>query len=143
MKKLFFQSRLKTQLKRKFKNLRPHFQNSFVPTIFYVFCVRLQNGTQTSYWKQNSSVILSTSWILQIIIIFFYIYFWAFLLLCCLVSNIFTMFFRDSEVCLERCDSYDDFGYIIKKSNIFIWREICKRTRCPSIVTLVLLLFLC
>ena len=29
-----------------------------------------------------------------------------------------------------------------KKSNIFIWREICNRTQCPSIVTLALLLFL-
>ena len=52
------------------------------------------------------------------------------------------MFFRDSEVCLERCDSYGDFGYLTKKSNIFILREICKRTLCPSVVTLALLLFL-
>ena len=29
-----------------------------------------------------------------------------------------------------------------KKSNIFILREICKRTHCPSIVTLALLLFI-
>ena len=101
----------KAQLKQKFKNLRPHFQNSFVPTVFfYVFCARLQNGTQKSYWNPNSSVILSTSRILQ-----FFVHFWAFLLLCGQVSNIFTMFFRDSEVCLERYDSYGDFGYLSKK----------------------------
>ena len=34
------------------------------------------------------------------------------------------------------------FWLFSKKSNIFIWREICKRTCCPSIVTLTLLLFL-
>ena len=93
--------------------------------------------TQKSYWKPNSSVILSTSWILQI-----FVHFWSFLLLCGLVSTIFTMFFRDSEVCLEIYDWYGDFGYLTKKINIFIWREICKRTHCPPIVTLALLLFL-
>ena len=36
---------------------------------------------------------------------------WAYLLLCGLVTNISTMFFRDSEVCLERCDSYSNFGF--------------------------------
>ena len=36
------------------------------------------------------------------------------LLLCSLVSNSFAMFFRDSEVCLERCDSYSDFGSLTK-----------------------------
>ena len=46
-----------------------------------------QLRTQKSYWKSNSSVLLSTSWILQIVINFL-----AFLLLCGLVSNIFTMF---------------------------------------------------
>ena len=35
--------------------------------------------------------------------------FWGFLLLCGLVSNIFTIFFRGSEVCLVRCDSYGNF----------------------------------
>ena len=34
------------------------------------------------------------------------------------------------------------FWLFNKKSNIFIWSEICKRTHCPSIVTLALLLFL-
>ena len=55
--------------------------------------------------------------------------------------NIFTISFRGSEVCLERCDSYSNFGYL-NKSNIFILREISKRTHCPYIVTLALLLFL-
>ena len=54
----------------------------------------------------------------------------------------FTMFFRDSEVCMERFDSYGDFGYLKKKSNISILREICKRTHCPSIVIVAFLLFL-
>ena len=65
-----------------------------------------------------------------------------FFLLCGLVSNIFTMFFRDSQVCLERCDSYGDFGYLTKNQTFFILREICKRTLCPSSVTLALLFFL-
>ena len=62
------------------------------------------------------------------------------LLACDLLSYIFT-FFRGSEVYLERCDSYGNFGYL-KKSNIFILREILKRKHCPSIGTLALLLFL-
>ena len=33
------------------------------------------------------------------------------------------------------------FWLFNKKSKNYIWREICKRTRCPSIVTLALLLF--
>ena len=49
------------------------------------------------------------------------------------------MFFRDSEVCLEKCDSYGDFSYLTKDQTFL---EICKRTLCPSIVTLALLLFL-
>ena len=56
LKQLFFQSTFKAQLKTNFKNLRPHFQNSFVPACFNVFCARLQNGTQ----KPNSSVLLSS-----------------------------------------------------------------------------------
>jgi hypothetical protein len=46
-----------------------------------------------------------------------------------------------SEVYQERCDSYGNFGFK-KKSNNLILREFCKRTHCPSIVTLVLLLFI-
>ena len=72
-----------------------------------------------------------------------FINFWAFLVLCSLVSNSLTMFFRDSEVCLERCDSCGDFGYLTK-NQIFLFEEkFVKRTCCPSIVTLALLLFLC
>ena len=104
---------------------------------FYVFCARLQNGTQKSYWKPNSRVLLSTLWILQILV-----HFCEFLLLCGLVSKKFTMFFRDSEVCLGRCDSNGGFYYLKKNKNKCIWREICKRTRCPSIVTLALFLFI-
>ena len=100
-------STFKTQLRIFFsKNLRPLFKKSFVPTIWYVFCARLQNGTQKSYGKPNTSVLLSTLWILQI-----FIHLWAFLLLYGLVSNFFTMFFRD---CLERCGANGDFGYITK-----------------------------
>jgi hypothetical protein len=32
------------------------------------------------------------------------------------------MFFRDSEVCLERYDSYVDFGYLTK-NQIFLFEE--------------------
>ena len=117
-KKLFFQSTFKAQLRFFLKNLRPHFQNSFVPTcFFYVFSARLQKGTQKSYWKPNSSVILSTSWILQK-----KNHFWAFLLLCGLLSIIFTMFFGDSEVCLEIYDSYGDFDYLTNNQT-FLFKE--------------------
>ena len=30
-------------------------------------------------------------------------------------SKFFTIFFMGSEVCLERCDSYSNFGYFEKK----------------------------
>ena len=92
------------------KNLRPHFQNSFVPSLFHAFFARLQNGTQTSYWKPYSRVLLSRPWILHI-----FIHFWAFWLLCGLVSNISKMFLRDSEVFLERCDSYSVFFLLFNK----------------------------
>ena len=46
--------------------------------------------------------------------------FWAFLLLGGLVSNIFTIFFRGSEVCLERFDSYGNFGYL-EKNQTFLF----------------------
>ena len=72
----------------------------------------------------------------------YFSHFGDFLLLCDLVSIIFTKIFMGSEVCLERCDSYGNFGFK-KKSNNFILREFCKRTHCPPIVTLALLLFLC
>ena len=82
------------------------------------FCARLQNGTQKKYWKPNSSVLLSTLWILPILFIFL-----AFLLLSGLVSNI-------SEVCLERCDSYSDFGYLTKN-----------QTPAPLLIEILLALF--
>ena len=111
-------------------------QKIFVSTFFYVFYAKLHDGTQKSYWKPNTSVLLSASWILQI-----FIHFGAFLLLCGLFSIIFQKNVMGSEVCLERCDSYGDFGFKKRKKNIFILREFCKRTHCPPIVTLALLLF--
>ena len=39
LKKLFFQSTFRAQLIKTFKNLRPKFQNSFVPTFFLMFSV--------------------------------------------------------------------------------------------------------
>ena len=69
-----------------------------------------------------------------------FIHFWPFLLLCRLFSNIFTIYHRGSEVCLERCDSYDNFSHL--KNKINIQREICKRRHCPPIGTLALLLYL-
>ena len=57
-------------------------------------------------------------------------------------EKLFKKKFIGSEVCLERCDSYGDFGFKKRKKNIFILREFCKRTHCPPIVTLALLLFL-
>ena len=51
-KKLFFQSIFTAQIRFFSKNLRPHFQNSFVPIFFYVFCPRLKNKTQKIYWNR-------------------------------------------------------------------------------------------
>ena len=67
--------------------------------------------------------------------------FGAFLLLCGLVSIILTNIFMGSEVGLERCDSYGNFGYL-KTSKMIILREFCEGTHCPAIGTLALLLFL-
>ena len=50
----------------------------------------------------------------------FFFNFWAFLLLGGLVSNIFTFLFRGSEVCLERFDSYGNFGYL-EKNQTFLF----------------------
>ena len=112
-------------MKEKFKKSESTFSKQFCPNnFFYVFCAWFQNGTQKNYWKSNSSVILSTSLILQL-----FVHFWAFLLLCGLVSNSFTMFFRVSEICLERaCCQYWD--------NIWIkplWGLQEGRLWCPKI----------
>ena len=75
-----------------------------------------------------------------------FVHFGAFLLLSNLVSHIFTILFRGSELCLETIDCYSNFCYLKKKNtkkNIFIPREFCKRTHCPPIVTLALILFIC
>ena len=52
------------------------------------------------------------------------------------------MFFRYSEICLERCDSNSGFGYLTKIQKKIFEKKIGKTTHCPSIVTLALLLFL-
>ena len=52
----------------------------------------------------------------------FFIHFLPFLLLFGLVANIFKMLFRESEVCLDRCDSYGDFGYLTE-NQIFLFEE--------------------
>ena len=57
----------------------------------------------------------------------FFIYFWAFFRLCGLVYHIFTMFFRDSEVCLERSDSYGDFGYLTKNQTFLFEEKFVKK----------------
>ena len=139
IKNFFIQSTFKAHLKKKLKKSETTFSIQFCPEFsFYVFFARLQNRTQKSYWKPNSSVRLSTSWILQI-----FIHFWTFLLLCGLVCNIFTMFFRDLEVCLEKCDSYGDFCYLTKNQTFnFEEKFVNKKIHCPSFVTLTLLLFI-
>ena len=92
-----------------FSKIWDHSAKDFCLNFFYVFYAKLHDGTQKSYWKPNTSVLLSASWILQ-----FLIHFGAFLLLCGLVSNIFTIFFRGSAVCLARCDSYEYFVFFSK-----------------------------
>ena len=58
-----------------------------------------------------------------------------------LVSNIF-QFFQGLEVCVERFDSYDNFGSLERKSQKKILGKFCKRTHCPPDVTLGLVFFL-
>ena len=38
----------------------------------------------------------------------------------------FTIFFRDSDVCLERYDSYGDFGYLTKNQTFLIEEKFVK-----------------
>ena len=102
--------------------LRDFFQNSettfskrfFLNFFFNVFCANLKERTPKNYWKLNTSVLLSTSWILQ-----FFVHFGAFFLLCSLVSIIFTIIVMGSEVCLERCDSYGNFGFLKIQTFLF------------------------
>ena len=65
-------STFKAQL-RFFPQIWDHILNTFLSwPFFYVFCARLHIGTQKSYWKSNSTVLLPTSWILQILSIFWH-----------------------------------------------------------------------
>ena len=50
------------------------------------------------------------------------------MLLCDLVSNIFTTFFSGSEVCLDRCDSYNNFGYL-EKNQTFYSKRILEKNK--------------
>ena len=68
------------------------------------------------------------------------IHFWTFLLLCGLVSNIFTILVGIKKYAWKNV-IHTVFLLFNKKSSIFVLREICKRTCCPSIVNLALLLF--
>ena len=121
LRKLFFQSRFKAKMKKK---IWDHiFETVLSQQFFFMFSVLGSRIEHTkNYWKPNSNVILSTSWILQI-----FVHFGPFLLLCGLVSNIFTMFFRDSEVCLERYDSYGDFGCLTKNQTFSFEEKFVKQ----------------
>ena len=48
-KKKKFQGQFMAKFCIFFDILRPHFQNSFVPIFFNVFCAKLKNRTQKSY----------------------------------------------------------------------------------------------
>ena len=93
------------------QNSKTKFSKHFFLNFFYVFWAKLKNRTLKSYWKPNTSVLLSTSYILQIII-----HFGEFLLLWGLVSIILTIFFMG----VERCDSYGNFGYL-KRNQTFLF----------------------
>ena len=100
---------------------------------FYVFCAKLKDKTLKAI--ENRTPVFSC---LHHEFYKFFIHFGAFLLLCGLVSIIFTNFFMGLELCLERCDTYGNFG--LKKNIFFLW-EFSKITHCPPVVTLALLLF--
>ena len=96
----------------------------------------LASGWNTkSYWKPNTSVLLSSSWISH-----FFEHFGAFLLLCCLFSHILTFFSGVQKYFLK--DVINTVILSIKKKNMLILRELWKRTHCPPIVTLALLIFI-
>ena len=131
----------KTNLWTKPKNfgfffiLRPHFQNSLFLIFFFMFSV-------LNFIMKQKKLLKTKHHCTFVYVMNFtnYCPFLGILLLYDLVSNIFTIFFRGSEVCLEKCDSCGNLGY--EKTKDFILREICKRTHCPPIVTLALLLFI-
>ena len=50
-----------------------------------------------------------------------FVHFGAFLLLCGLVSDIFTILSRGSELCVDICDSYSNFGYL--KNLTFLFKD--------------------
>ena len=75
--------------------------------------------TVLKMWSQNLEIkmlIFAINVLLKELklILQMFIHFWAFLLFCSLVSDILTIIFRGSAVCLERCDSYGNFGYLKK-----------------------------
>ena len=123
--KISFEKKMQCKFMAKFnfflKNLRPYLKKTVLSQAFVMFSLlsfRMEH--QKSYWKRNTSVLLSASLILP-----FFVNFWAILLRCGLGSSILSIFFRGVEVCLERCDSYGNFG--LKKSNIIIFRRIKKK----------------
>ena len=73
-------------IKNFFQNLRPHFQNNFVPAFLCFFCARLRNVTQKAIENQTP-----VYFCLHYEIYKFFIHFLSFLLLCGLVSYIFTI----------------------------------------------------
>ena len=45
--------------------------------------------------------------------------FWGIFAVCNLVTNNFTIFVRGSKVCIEKCDSYSNFGF--KQNQAFLF----------------------
>ena len=91
------------------------------PSSFKMFSVIKSGIEHSNYWKPNTSVLLSTWWILQIFIRLGHF--------CCFVANFllyFTIFFIGSDVCLERYDSYGNFGLKKNITNLIL-REFSKR----------------
>ena len=67
--------------------------------------------------------------------------FWGFFAALRPSLSYFYNFFRGSEVCLERCDSHGNFGFFFNKFFLLL-ENFVKRTHCPHIVTMALLLFI-
>ena len=103
--KNFFLKYILGQIKIFFKNLRPLFQNSFVPR-FFMFSVLS--------FRMEHKKLLKTEHQCT----FFYIMnftsccpFWGIFAALRPSFYYFYIFFRGSEVCLEICDSYSNFSY--------------------------------
>ena len=135
-KNLFFNLNLRHNQDFFSKNLRPHFQNSFVPRFFFML-------SMLSFRMEYKKAIENRTPVYFCLYHEFYKFFCPFWGIFAAQFLIFLQFFSGVQKCVWK-DVIQPVIVAIKKktSNIFILREFCKITHCLPIVTLALLLFL-